>query len=195
LGNPRDAAELRRALAEYYAMISHMDEWIGKIHDAVEEIGATENTLIIHTADHGLAVGQHGLLGKQNLYQHSLHVPLIVAGPGFDAGHVSEELCYQHDLHPTLLNAAGLEDAGDFQILGNSPRKALGAAFRDTLRSLRNAQHKLIITTVQGSARSELFDLESDPWETRNLIGVPAFRPVAEHLEEEMRKFFENIPT
>lgn len=195
LGQPRDAAELRRTLAEYYAMISHMDEWIGKIHDTLDEIGATENTLVIHTADHGLAVGQHGLLGKQNLYQHSLRVPLIVAGPGFAAGQVSQELCYQHDLHPTLLKAAGLEDDGDFQRLGASPRQTLGAAFRNSLRSMRTERHKLVITAGQGSLRRELFDLETDPWETHNLIGDPALGTIAGHLEEEIRESLPTVPT
>jgi len=182
LGQPRDASELRRTLAEYYAMISHMDEWIGKIHDALDEIGAAENTLVIHTADHGLAVGQHGLLGKQNLYQHSLQVPLILAGPGITPS-VSFQLCYQHDLHPTLLAAAGLPSDGSFQNLHGSERTVISAAFRQNLRSIRNHRYKLILDRNPASLKKELFDLEHDPWETANLAEKPELHPLIAEFE------------
>lgn len=169
LGTPRDSMEIRRSLAEYYGMISHMDEWIGLIHNALRETDQERNTIVIHTADHGLALGQHGLLGKQNLFQHSLRVPLLLAGPGITEGEISNTLCYQHDLHPTLLAAAGLPDKGGFQNLTSTNRTHLGAAFRDTLRSIRNQRFKLITYRIGDDHRSELYDLENDPWETNNL--------------------------
>ena len=63
-------------------MISHLDAQIGRLLDALAASGHAENTIVLYTADHGLAVGQHGLLGKQNVYDHSLRVPLIVRGAG-----------------------------------------------------------------------------------------------------------------
>lgn len=88
-------------------MISYMDEWIGHIYATLEQRGLLDNTIVIHTADHGLAVGQHGLLGKTNLFEHSLRTPLILGGPDIPAGRTSDALVYQHDLFPTLLERAG----------------------------------------------------------------------------------------
>ncbi|WP_309383095.1 sulfatase-like hydrolase/transferase [Cerasicoccus frondis] len=171
LGVPRDKMELQRSIAEYYAMISHMDECIGKIHDAIASIGELDNTIIIHTADHGLAVGQHGLLGKQNLYQHSLRVPLIWAGPDIEAGATSTSLCYQHDLNPTLLERVGLKsDCSFFQPLDSQPRTEITAGFSDSQRTIRDQNLKLIEYNYNASRKTQLFNLIDDPWETNNLF-------------------------
>ena len=79
---PRTETMIREELALYYGMISELDAQIGRIVTALEENGQRENTLIVMAGDNGLAVGSHGLLGKQNLYEHSMRVPLIIAGPG-----------------------------------------------------------------------------------------------------------------
>jgi len=196
LGVSRDWSEIRRSIAEYYGMISHMDEWIGRIHQALEETGLLENTLVIHTADHGLANGQHGLLGKQNPYQHSLRVPLLLAGPGIPAGQTPEALCYQHDLHPTLLEYAGATDEPDyFQSLrplidGRSAgRETIGNAFEDVLRTVRNRRHKLIESNVNGQRGTQLFDLLEDPWETRDLGADPSLEPVAAALRADLHRW------
>src|SRR5439155_24165644 len=73
--HPRPPAEVRRHLADYYGMISHQDHWMGRVIEAVPE-----DTIVVYTADHGLALGQHGLMGKQNLYDHSIRVPLLMRG-------------------------------------------------------------------------------------------------------------------
>jgi len=184
LGIPRDAKEIQRETAAYYGMISHMDDWIGRIHQAVAESGLLDNTIIIHTADHGLAIGQHGLMGKQNLYRHSVNVPLIMAGPDIPRGHVSDALCYQHDLHPTLAHLAGADPGPPtFQSLlpllrGGAGRTHLGAAFRSTQRSIRDSRYKLIEYRIGGEHFAELFDLSEDPWETCNFIDDPRFIPL-----------------
>lgn len=79
---PRTEEEMRRQLAEYYAMITHLDDEIGKIIEALKRNQQWENTIIILTGDNGLAIGSHGLMGKQNLYEESIRIPLIFAGPG-----------------------------------------------------------------------------------------------------------------
>ena len=104
---PRDEAEVRQHIADYYGMITHLDAEIGRILEALEGNGLAGNTIVIYCADHGLAVGQHGLMGKQNLYEHSIRIPLILRGPGIAAGQRSDALCYLHDLFPTLLERAG----------------------------------------------------------------------------------------
>ena len=82
---PRTEYAVRTHRQEYYAIISHMDEQIGRILESLRKTGMQDNTYIIFTADHGLACGNHGLLGKQNMYEHSLKPPLIVVGPNFPA--------------------------------------------------------------------------------------------------------------
>ena len=79
---PRSRDALRRHLADYYGMIAHLDAAIGSILATAGEMGLLDDTVVVYTADHGLALGQNGLMGKQNLYEHSLHVPLMMAGPG-----------------------------------------------------------------------------------------------------------------
>ena len=83
---PRTPEIVQQHIADYYGMITHMDAEMGRVLQTLEATGHLENTIIIYTADHGLAVGQHGLLGKQNLYNHSIHVPSIFAGPGIPEG-------------------------------------------------------------------------------------------------------------
>ena len=81
---PRMPDETRRDLAVYYAVISHLDEQVGRIVAALEETGQLDRTLIIYSSDHGLAMGSHGLRGKQNMYEHSVGVPLILRKLGID---------------------------------------------------------------------------------------------------------------
>ncbi len=83
-------------------MITHFDYWLGCIIDALKGADALEDTIIIHAADHGLALGNHGLMGKQNLYEHSIKVPLLVSGPGVPAGEVRETMVSSPDLFPTV---------------------------------------------------------------------------------------------
>ncbi|MGH7144377.1 MAG: sulfatase-like hydrolase/transferase [Planctomycetota bacterium] len=183
LGHPRDPREIQHSTAEYYGMISHMDAAIGRIHAALAEIGELENTLVVHTGDHGLAVGQHGLMGKQNIYEHSIRVPLIAAGLTLPAGQVRTGMCYQHDLHPTLLELAGLP-AGEvyFQSLapllkGDGPgRDRIVCHYKQSQRSVRDRRYKLIEYRVGEVRHDQLFDLQADPWETHDLYEDPAHR-------------------
>ena len=77
---PRAPAEIRRHIAEYYAMISHLDHAFGRLLTVLQERGELVNAIIVFSGDNGLAVGQHGLMGKQNLYVHSVWVPLAILG-------------------------------------------------------------------------------------------------------------------
>jgi len=176
LGSPRDPNEIKRSLAAYYGMLSHMDAWVGRIHEVLEVTGQLANTLVIHTADHGLAIGQHGLLGKQNMYEHSVRVPLIAAGPGLPKSVIRDGLCYQHDLHPTILEIAGVNDSdGHFESVlpmwrgERTGRPYLTSAYRDMQRMVRQNRYKLIEYDTSDSPRRQMFDLANDPWEQHNL--------------------------
>ncbi|NIP97775.1 MAG: sulfatase-like hydrolase/transferase, partial [Akkermansiaceae bacterium] len=103
----RHAVQVHRR--EYYAIITHMDAQIGRVLDTLEKSGKKDNTYIVFTADHGLAVGKHGLFGKQNMYDHSVRVPFIVAGPGVPKGKRNDAPVYLQDVIPTSLEWAGAE--------------------------------------------------------------------------------------
>ena len=195
LSRPRDRADLRRHLCDHFAMISHLDEAVGRLLDRLQATGELERTLVVYTGDHGLALGQHGLLGKQNLYEHSVRVPLIMAGPGVPDGRTCDELVYQHDLFATLLGAAGAAPPPhtDFDLdlrrvaRGEaSGRRRLFFAYRHLQRAVRTREHKLIEYRVGGSHRWQLFDLVRDPDETNDLAGQPRFECRARALRAEL---------
>lgn len=95
----KEAVQLHRS--EYYAMISHLDREIGRVLKALKASGKMENTYVILTSDHGLAVGQHGLMGKQNQYDHSVRMPLIIRGPGLEPGKRVNEMVYMQSVFAT----------------------------------------------------------------------------------------------
>ncbi|MFA9480276.1 sulfatase-like hydrolase/transferase [Phycisphaerales bacterium AB-hyl4] len=171
---PRDPRQTHHELANYYAMVEHMDHGIGRIHGALRELGLEQDTLVIHTSDHGLAVGQHGLMGKQNLYEHSIRVPLILAGPGVPTGQQRSTLCYQHDLHPTLIEAGRCEtsSSGYFRSLWPSIvdpkanlRDLIETFYSKHQRAAVMTNHKFIEYSVRGNTFVERHDLDADPWE------------------------------
>lgn len=106
---PRTELSVKTHRSEYYALITHLDVQIGKILDALDQSGLADNTWIFFTADHGLAVGHHGLIGKQNMYDDSVRVPFIVAGPGVDKGAKNDNAIYLQDVMATALDLAGAE--------------------------------------------------------------------------------------
>jgi arylsulfatase A-like enzyme len=106
---PRTEFAVKTHRSEYYALITHLDVQIGKILDALDANGQADNTWIFFTADHGLAVGHHGLIGKQNMYDHSVRVPFLVAGPGVAKGAKNDNAIYLQDVMATALDLAGAE--------------------------------------------------------------------------------------
>jgi len=205
-GYPRGKDEIKRHIADYYGMISHMDHDIGRILQTLEARGLRENTVVIYTSDHGLGVGQHGLMGKQNLYDHSMRIPLIMRGPGVPAGLRSRALLYLLDLYPTLLEMAGVAVPG--HTAGHSlaallnevtymHRRQIFSAYQGVFghpagapyqRSIKNERKKLIQTVVDGEETWQLFDLINDPYEINNLIAEAASAPLVERLKEDLKK-------
>jgi len=179
---PRTPEIVREHIAGYYAMITHLDHQIGRVLQALDQTGRAENTIIVFSADNGLAVGQHGLLGKQNLYQHSLRVPLIITGPGIAKGQTCKALCYLHDLYPTLCQLAGISIPPSVESKSLVPclkdqnatiRNDLFFAYKTMQRSIRDHRWKLIKYHVKGKQTTQLFDLKNDPWEIHNLADDP----------------------
>ncbi len=177
--SPRQPDDVRRHLAEYYAMITHLDDRIGKVIEAVRERGEIDRTIFVLCGDNGLALGQHGLMGKQNLYDHSVRVPLVFAGPGVPGGRTTDALAYLLDIFPTLCELTDTPVPGTVEGVslcgamngGQPEREVLYLAYRDMHRGVRTSRHKLIEYVVGGRrVMTQLFDLESDPFETCNLV-------------------------
>jgi arylsulfatase A-like enzyme len=195
---PRTPQETRRHIAEYYAMITHLDAQIGRVLEALRAGGHAENTLVVLAGDNGLALGQHGLMGKQNLYDHSVRVPLVLSGPGVPQGRRSGAHAYLSDIYPTLCELAGLPTPETVEgrslvpalrDAGQPVRESLYCAYRQFQRSVRDYRFKLIEYVVQGRRATQLFDLLADPWETANLAGDPAHAPILAHLRAELLRW------
>lgn len=194
---PRHPDEIRRHIAEYYAMITHLDVEIGRIMAALAETGHLKDTLVVFSGDNGLAVGQHGLMGKQNLYEHSQRVPLIFAGPGIPAGR-SDALVYLFDVYPTVSELLGvpLPDGVEGRSLipiiqgkTTAVRESVFGAYRGFQRSVRTESYKYIHYRVGNETNEQLFDLRADPWEMRNLANDPAMREVKHQLQQELEQW------
>lgn len=175
---PRTEAVVREHIADFCAVMSHTDAQIGRILAALEKSGKMDNTLIVFASDNGLALGAHGLIGKQNIYDHSIKVPLILSGPGIPRGESRDQLCYLYDIHPTLQQLAGLNtpETVEFQSLvpilsaqSAKHRDHLYHAFMSWQRAIRKGDHKLIEYRVNGARHTQLFDIAKDPHETTNL--------------------------
>ena len=186
---PRTEESVRRQLADYYAMISHLDAQIERVLGVLEETGRAGNTIIVFAGDNGLAVGRHGLMGKQNLYDHSVRVPLILHGPGVPRGETRAAFCYLLDIYPTLCDLIGVEipDSVEGRSLapvlhtaGTQVRDRLHFAYKGIHRGVRDERLKLIEYVVGDERHTQLFDLEADPFELKNLAGDPDY---AGHLE------------
>ncbi len=180
---PRTPEAIREHIAAYYAMITSLDAQIGRILETLLETGRAADTIVVFTSDNGLAVGRHGLMGKQNLYEHSVRVPLLMRGPGLPRGRTIDALCYLLDLYPTLCELAGLPvpegvEGRSLVPLLKDPRArfrdTLFFAYRDFQRAVRTERWKLILYQVGGRRTTQLFDIRNDPWELNNLAADPS---------------------
>jgi arylsulfatase A-like enzyme len=190
---PREPDMVRKNLAVYYAVISHMDRQIGRILKVLDQTGQSGNTLVIFTSDHGLAVGSHGLMGKQSMYEHTIRVPLVVAGPGVPRGKRSKALCYLRDLFPTTCDLAGLPIPRGvegrslkpvIQGKADSVYPEIYGYFRDKQRMVRNNRWKLI--HYPEADRYQLFDLGEDPDEKTDLIADKSNAGVVRKLKAKL---------
>lgn len=193
---PRTERRVKKHLTEYYAMISHLDDRIGDLLDTLEKTGELSHTIIVMTGDNGLACGQHGLMGKQSLYEHSIHVPLLISGPGVGSAKRLDGLCYLIDIYPTLCDLIGVDTPESVEgqsllpmIEGDGKgRSSLVFAMTEFQRAIRDGDMKLIETAVKGTRMTQLFDLARDPWEMKNLANEPEHAGTLERLRRSLRE-------
>jgi arylsulfatase A-like enzyme len=181
-GYPRTPEEVRRHIAGYYAMISEVDAQIGRVLDAIERSGEADNTYVFFAGDNGLAVGQHGLMGKQNMYDHSLRIPLVISGPGIKGGEKADGLCHIMDLCPTICDLAAVttptkSEGRSLAAALRNPKVSLRAdvfaVYQNFQRAIRTDRWKLILYNVNGEKHTQLFDVLKDPLEIYNLVEQP----------------------
>ncbi len=200
---PRTENEIKKHIADYYGMITHHDAKIGQIIQTLKDQGLFENTLIVYTADHGLSIGQHGLMGKQNLYDHSLRAPLIIRGPGVPANWSTQALTHTFDVYPTLCQLAdipaptSIQDAQSLTPLLNDQtqqhRTYQGSLYRHNQRAITDGQWKLIRYYPSDDKpiepRVQLFDLANDPLECHDLANEANHEAIKETLAHELTQW------
>ena len=177
---PRTAHDVKDELAVYFAVISYMDQQIGRILESLNKTEQAENTIVVFTSDHGLAIGSHGLRGKQNMYEHTIGVPLIMAGPGVPVHETCKAQIYLRDLYPTICDLTGIAIPDAIEARSVAPvlrgeaaaiHKRVFCYFRDSQRMIRDDRWKLI--HYPRLNRYQLFDLVNDRWERNDLSGDP----------------------
>src|SRR5687768_2199588 len=192
-------------IADYYRRYAEtllaVDESVGRIVDLLRRRQLLDSTIVVFMGDNGFAFGEHGLIDKRTAYEESMRVPLLMAGGGLPAGATVDEVVANIDIAPTILEAAGLTpqamDGRSFLPLAKGAR----IPWRDTLlyeyywernfpqtpamHALRGARYKYIRYYGIWDT-DELYDLQADPLETRNLARDPAHRDVASRMNGEL---------
>ncbi|HCU86229.1 MAG TPA: choline-sulfatase, partial [Verrucomicrobiales bacterium] len=194
---PRTAADVKDELAVYYAVLDHIDHQVGRLLGQLRRDGRLDNTFVIFTSDHGLALGSHGLMGKQNMYDHSIKVPFIFAGPGIARGVRTGAFGYLRDMFPTTCELAGIAIPKTVQSRSLAPvllgkqktvhRLGYGY-FRDVQRMVRDENWKLIF--YPKLKKYQLFDLVNDPNELNNLAEAASQMPRMKRMRQVMARWF-----
>jgi len=191
---PRTEYTVKVNRQEYFALITHMDDQIGRILEAVKASGKADNTYIIFTADHGLAVGHHGLSGKQNMYDHSVRVPFLVVGPNVEAGSTIDTPIYLQDVMATSLDLGRASTEGvEFKSLlpllrdeSSDHYPVIYGAYMNRQRMIIQGDWKLISYPTANVER--LFNLKKDPNEMNDLAGNPEYASKLAELREGLSK-------
>jgi arylsulfatase A-like enzyme len=191
---PRTRQMVRELTAMYYAVISHLDAQIGRILMALEETGQFDCTLVIFASDHGVALGSHGLRGKQNMYEHTIGVPLVFCGPGVPHGQRCDAPVYLRDIYPTVCEFTGIaiprtvtgqSFAAVLRGEADEVHREIFCYFRDKQRMIRSNRWKLI--RYPSVDRWQLFDLQNDPLEREDQSENPQYADVRLALEAKLR--------
>jgi len=190
---------LRRELSSYLNLIGQVDHAIGTVIEALEERGLLDDTIIVYACDHGEFAGEHGLMEKRDgiSYRAITRVPLIARYPrGIVRGKVSEALVESVDLFPTLCSLAGLPTPSTTQghdlsgLLGREGADPVDALRSHALtencyrKALTDGRYRLVANLED--ERDELYDLQEDPWELKNVIDDEAYSRVAAEMQRQL---------
>ncbi len=191
----------RTAMGAYWASISFMDAQVGRVVDALDRLGLADNTIVIMTSDHGYHMYEHGLWQKMSLFENSARVPLIVRLPG-DAGAGARTIALAElvDLYPTLADLCDLKapevlDGVSLRPILKDPQAKVKDAAVTQLRrgnfdgySIRTDRYRF--TQWDGGKKGEqLFDMQSDPRETKNLVDAPEHASALAELRAKLQDY------
>ncbi len=191
---PRVESEVKTHIAEYYGMISHLDYQLGRVVQKLKDIGEYENTVIIFAGDNGLAVGRHGLFGKQSCYEHSMRIPLIFSGANLPKNKRTDAYALLLDIFPTVCDIVGIDKPTNLDgislknaIEGECKvRDELYLTYGDLVRAYKDERFKLIEYRNEGVKETQLFDLENDPFEKENLAGKAEYKEKEDYLRSKL---------
>ena len=196
---PRTEYAVKVHRQEYYALITHMDKEVGRMLDALKKQGLDKNTYVFFTSDHGLALGHHGFIGKQNMYEHSMRVPLMITGPGIKPGKIDTPV-YLQDIMPTTLELAGAEIPSQVQfksllpvMKGDSDRSydAIYGGYLDLQRMVIEGDYKMILYPEIKKVR--MYNLKNDPEEMADLAEDKQYSSLRKKLFATLLKLQEEI--
>ena len=191
--------DVKRALAGYYGLVSAMDENVGRVMRALDKSGLGNQTRVVYTSDHGDNLGARGLWGKSTFYEESAGVPLIVAGDDIPAGQTRDTPVSHVDIYPWIFECVGAPVPDD-----DHPGRSLGALARGTApaKAIVSEYHAISSTGAAFMLRDgrwkylhyvnyrpQLFDLETDPEELRDLAGDPEHSGVLEACRKRLLEF------
>jgi choline-sulfatase len=195
-----DEITLRRAIGAYYALCTFMDDRVGAVLAALEASGAAQDTLVVYTSDHGDQIGEHGLWWKYTMYEGSVGVPLILAGPNIPAGNVVEAPVSLVDVYPTIVDALDLPSEPMESDLRGTSLLPFARGERSDVRPIFSEFHAMGSITGMFMLRDgaykfvyyagyepQLFDLENDPGEMTDLARVPAYAAIRARCEAKLR--------
>jgi uncharacterized sulfatase len=196
------ADQRKEVLRAYYASISFMDAQVGKLLDALDELGLKDNTIIVFWSDHGYHVGQHGQWMKQSLFEHVARTPLLISVPGVTNGTPSPRVVEFVDIYPTLAELCELSAPPDLDgkslvpLLNNPAMEWNYPAFTQVLRnrnnrridgrSIRNERYRYTEWN-KGVQGTELYDYETDPLEFVNLAGDKKYKKIVDEMSKQLR--------
>jgi choline-sulfatase len=195
--------DVRRAVAGYFGLCTFMDEQAGKVLDALDAAGLGDSTRVVYCSDHGDAVGKRGLWGKSTMYEENCGVPLIASGDGFPKARVVHTPCTLLDLYPFILDGAGESGINDDDdrpgvsiarlAAGETPDRTVlseyhGMGSKTGAFAIRVGRYKYVHYVQY---RPQLFDLETDPDEARDLAADPGHRETLKLCEARLRKLLD----
>ncbi len=192
----------------YYAMVSQVDEWVGKLLDELDKKGLTKNTIVLFVSDHGEMLGDHGLVSKMKMYEGSAHIPLMIRYPGvIPAGKKVDTPVSHHDIFATILDYTNMKAPEND---GRSLRKLIdgkkdevdyavsvwGAINNGGPFLIRKGDWKMIVYLQMGDKKprniSALYNLKTDPLEMNNLIGLNPEKSKYENLVSDLKTTLKN---
>lgn len=198
--SPRTEFAVKVHRQEYFALATHMDREIGRVFEALEKSGKADNTYIIFTADHGLSVGHHGLVGKQSMYDHSMQVPFFISGPGIKAEQEFNMPIYLQDAMATTLDLAKIAKPKHVQFNSVMPliegkRKVQYAPiygkYTHTQRMIQDGDFKLIVYPTIKVSR--LYNTSKDPQEMNDLAKNPEYAAKIQELTVKLKKLMKDM--